>query len=77
MIGDCYLVVSMFVVSVDNVTRWCEFVKFLFHFYFITLYFAVANGHIVEVKVVIELDHAQTIVYHVDCADIFGGKACY
>ena len=48
----------------------------LMNFYFITLYFAVANGHIVEVKVVIELNHAQTIVYHVDCSDVFGGKAC-
>jgi hypothetical protein len=66
----------MFVVSVDNVTRWCKFVKFLFQFYFVTLYFAVANGRIVEVKVVIEFNHAQTIVYHVDCSDVFGGKAC-
>jgi hypothetical protein len=45
-------------------------------FYFVALYFAAANGLIVEVKVVIELNHTQTIVYHVDCSDVFGGKAC-
>jgi len=45
------------------------------NFYFVTLYFTLANGLIVKVKVVIELNHAQTIVYHVDCPDVFGGKA--
>jgi len=48
----------------------------LMNLYFVSLYFALANGLIVEVKVVIELNHAQTIVYHVDCSDVFGGKAC-
>ena len=46
------------------------------NFYFIALYFAVANGRIVEVKVVIEFNCTQTIVYHVDCSDIFGSEAC-
>jgi len=46
------------------------------NFYLVALNFAVANGLIVEVEVVIELNHAQTIVYHVDCSDVFGSKAC-
>ena len=46
------------------------------NFYFVALYFPLTNGLIVEVKVVIELNRTQTIVYHVDCSDVFGGKAC-
>lgn len=53
------------------------FVKYLFHFYFVTLYFAVANGLIVGMKVIAKLGNADTILYDVDGADVLWCKACY
>lgn len=52
------------------------FVKYLFHFYFITLYFALANGLIVGMKMIAKLRNADTIFYNVDCADVLWSKAC-
>jgi len=66
----------MFCGYVCSVTRSKGLSSILMNFYFVALYFPLANGLIVEVKVVIELNRTQTIVYHVDCSDVFGGKAC-
>jgi len=52
------------------------FVKYLFHFYFVAFYLAVANGLIVKVKVIVELNSAQATIYNVDCADVLWSKAC-
>jgi|TARA_Y100000289_G_C3832735_1_gene104456 hypothetical protein len=53
-----------------------EFVKYLLHFYFVALYFALANGLIVGMKVIAKLCNADTILYDVDYADVLWCKAC-